>query len=341
MSEGIRTEIDEGVVMELRQLLVLVSPLAVSFCPQESTDIAQITVYLESSEKAGSTLFEAFHKFPAMLNMFQEDIESIRTQNETASIWCQDILSMIDVLSSIQVPLSEEACPLEEACPRFVEAVDKLAQATASYYDKKNDHFVHLFKEENICEAARFKSTESVAMESIVNCGAATMGKMCESASKGEYLEDAQRTELRQGFEKLEGVAQARGDTTRFAQLSDMLIGARAFEQKLFADDCASVNDSVLAKEMTEWCENQVKRLTADGTPQGAAIWLQNHVLPILYGKLEGLCRVPRDETNSAVAPCQDYLQMLCKLCKQIRAAETPTEADMDLEHKALKKVIV
>lgn len=101
------------------------------------------------------------------------------------------------------------------------------------------------------------------------------------------------------------------------------------------------MNDSVLAKEMAELCENYLKRFTANGTPQGAAIWLQNHVLPILYGKLEGLCRIPRDETNTAVAPCQDYLQMLCKLCKQIQAAETPADADMDLEHKALKKVIV
>ena len=69
---------------------------------------------------------------------------------------------------------------------------------------------------------------------------------------RGEYLEDAQRTELRQGFEKLEMVAQTRGDTTGLAQLSDMMIWARTFEKKMFADDCASVNDSMLAKEMAE-----------------------------------------------------------------------------------------
>jgi hypothetical protein len=232
LAEGVRPEIDEGIVLELRQLLVLVSPPAVSLRPQGSADVAKITVYLESADKAASTLFEAFHKFPAMLNMFQRDIESIRTQNVEACGWYQDVVSNIDVLSSIQVPLSEEACPLEEACPRFVEAVDKLTKATASYYDPKNEHFVYLLKEQNSSDAARFTSTQNVAMESIVTCGAASLMKMCDKASKGEYLEDVQRAAFRQGFEQLERVCKTSGDTTRLAQLPDMLSWARYFEKK-------------------------------------------------------------------------------------------------------------
>jgi len=257
MAENIRSEIDEGIVLELRQLLVLTSPPAASLRPQESADIAQIRRYLESSEEAAPTLFEAFHKFPAMLNIFLNDIESLRAQNENAA-WCQDLASNIVVLSSIQVPLSEEACPLEEACPRFVEAVGKLAKATASYYDKKNERFVHLLQEENSSEAARFTSKLSVAMKSIVNCCGTSLFKMCDKASKGEYLEDVQRAEFRQGLEELERVAKTSGDTTRLAQIPDMLVWARYFEKK-FADGCASVNDPVLAKEMTAMCENYVK----------------------------------------------------------------------------------
>ena len=88
------------------------------------------------------------------------------------------------------------------------------------------------------------------------------------------------------------------------------------------------MNDPVLAKEMTAMCENYVKTRT----PQGAVLWLQGDVPPILYAKLEGLCRIPRDDTNAAVAPCRDYLDMLS-------SAEKPTEGDANLQHKALQKV--
>ena len=54
---------------------------------------------------------------------------------------------------------------------------------------------------------------------------------MCDKASKGEYLEDVQLAEFRQGLEELERVAKTSGDTTRLAQLSDMLVWARYFEE--------------------------------------------------------------------------------------------------------------
>jgi len=225
------------------------------------------------------------------------------------------------------MPLSEEACPLEEVCHRFVVAAEQLAEATASYYDKKNKHFVHLLQEENSSEAARFTSKLSVAMHSIANCGLTSLLQMVDKASTGEYLEDVQRAEFRQGLEELELMAKTSGDTPLVDQLPDMLVWARYLEKKVFANGCASVTDPVLAKEMTAMCEKYVKCY-----PQGAGLWLQGEVLPILHSKLEGLCRIPRDDTNAAVAPCRDYLDM-------ISSAEKPTGGDANLQHKALQKV--
>ena len=111
----------------------------------------------------------------------------------------------------------------------------------------------------------------------------------------------------------------------------------QVLREKKFADGCASVNDPSWPNWPRGMCENYV----ISRAPQGAARWLQTDVLlPILYEKFEGMCPIARDDTNAAVAPCQDFLDMLCQMCKpHVQPAEMPTEVDVNLQHQALQKV--